>query len=131
MATGSFGRIAVPVSLAASGNMPEREDGAAAVSIKSMDLKVTSLEMTGNGDVVLYPDSTFIKAEALIDDCPLGELVEEEPEPETDDQHELEAPADRAELGSRLAKDFELIRQAKAAQEETEPAPVNEDEAYA
>ena len=77
MATGSFGRIAVPVSLAASGNMPEREDGAAAVSIKSMDLKVTSLEMTGNGDVVLYPDSTFIKAEALIDDCPLGELVEE------------------------------------------------------
>ena len=77
MATGSFGRIAVPVSLAASGNLPEREDGATAISIKSMDLKVTSLEMTGNGDVVLYPDSTFIKAEALIDNCPLGELVEE------------------------------------------------------
>lgn len=53
---------------------------------------------------------------------------EEEPEPETDNQHEPEDLADKAELGSRLAKDFELIRQAKAAQEETEPAPVNEDE---
>lgn len=77
MATGSFGRIAVPVSLAASGNMPEREDEATAISVKSMNLKVTSLEMTGNGDVVFYPDSTFIKAEALIDDCPVGELIDE------------------------------------------------------
>ena len=77
MATGQYGRIAVPLSLAAEGNLPEREDGATAISVKSMNLKVTSLEMNGNGDVVLYPDSTFIKAEALIDDCPVGELIEE------------------------------------------------------
>lgn len=96
---------------------------------KSIDAMVAEGKISGEvrDELLEKQMNIVIKAiDELRDDYEISK--EEEPEPETDDQREPEAPADRAELGSRLAKDFELIRQAKAAQEKEEPAPANEDE---
>ena len=77
LATQQYGRMTVPVRIKGSGCMPEREDSVTAVSVKDLLLNVASLEMTGNGDAVLYPDSTFLRAEASIADCAVAPILEQ------------------------------------------------------
>ena len=77
LATQQFGRMTVPVRIKGSGCMPERADSAMAVSVKDLLLNVASLEMTGFGDAVLYPDSTFLRAEVSIADCAVAPVLEQ------------------------------------------------------
>ena len=71
----SLGRLNVPVSLESRFSLPEAEEGFA-VSVESLDLKVAPVHLTGCGDAVFYGDSTFVRAEALIDDCPLKDVLD-------------------------------------------------------
>ncbi|MBR6001569.1 MAG: hypothetical protein IK045_01770 [Bacteroidales bacterium] len=71
----SIGRLDVPVKLKTAFALPPSEQGFA-VSVKSLDLQVAPLHMTGEGDAVFYGDSTFLRAELLIDDCPVADMLD-------------------------------------------------------
>ena len=77
LATRKFGRMAIPFRIKGSGCMPEREDSVTALSVKDLLLNVASLELTGKGDAVLYPDSTFLRAEVAIADCAVAPILEQ------------------------------------------------------
>ena len=77
LATQKYGRMAVPFRIKGAGCMNEQADSATAVSVKDLLVNVASLEMTGNGDAVLYPDSTFLRAEASIADCAVAPILEQ------------------------------------------------------
>jgi len=74
--TNAFGRMILPIGLAAKGGISE-DEASRTLRLNSMNLKVSALELSAFGEAVLYGDSTYVKAEAIIDDCPVGELVEE------------------------------------------------------
>ena len=71
----SLGRLSVPVNLETRFSLPDNEEGFA-VSVESLDLKVAPVHLTGCGDAVFYSDSTYLRAEALIDDLPLKDVLE-------------------------------------------------------
>ena len=77
LSTRSAGRMRVPVHLEADAAFPERADDALEVQVDRLGLKVATIDLKGNGDVVFHPDSTEIKADATIGKCPLGKLLEE------------------------------------------------------
>jgi len=76
LATGSFGRLRIPVGLRAEGSLPKRKDNLTEVLVDRLGLDVATLSLQGNGDVVLYPDKTYIKADAAIDKTRLSDLVD-------------------------------------------------------
>ena len=69
------GRLRLPVHLDADVSLPKRDDGDLEVLAHSLALRVATIDLKGNGDVVLHPESTDIKADATIEKCPLGELL--------------------------------------------------------
>ena len=69
------GRLRLPVHLDADVSLPKRDDGDLEVVAHSLALKVATIDLKGNGDVVFHPDSKEIKADATIEKCPLGELL--------------------------------------------------------
>ena len=77
LSTRSAGRMRVPVHLEADAAFPERADGALEAQVDRLALQVATIDLKGNGDVVFHPDSTEIKADATIEKCPLGKLLEE------------------------------------------------------
>ena len=77
LATRSSGRMRVPVHLEADAAFPERPDGALEAQVDRLALKVATIDLKGNGNVVFHKDSTEIKADATIEKCPLGDLLSE------------------------------------------------------
>ena len=77
LATRSSGRMRVPVHLEAEAAFPERPDGALETQVDRLALKVATIDLKGNGNVVFHKDSTEIKADATIEKCPLGDLLNE------------------------------------------------------
>ena len=77
LATRSSGRMRVPVHLEADAAFPERPDGALEAQVDRLALKVATIDLKGNGNVVFHKDSTAIKADATIEKCPLGDLLNE------------------------------------------------------
>ena len=77
LATRSSGRMRVPVHLEADAAFPERPDGALEAQVDRLALKVATIDLKGSGDVVFHKDSTAIKADATIEKCPLGDLLNE------------------------------------------------------
>ena len=73
----SAGRMRVPVHLEADAAFPKRADDALEAQVDRLALKVATIDLKGNGNVVFHPDSTEIKADATIEKCPLGELLDE------------------------------------------------------
>ena len=69
------GRLRLPLHLDADVSLPKRDDGDLEVLAHSLALKVATIDLKGNGDVVFHPDSTGIKADVTIEKCPLGELL--------------------------------------------------------
>ena len=69
------GRLRLPVHLDADVSLPKREDGDLEALVHSLALKVATIDLKGNGDVVFHRDATDIKADATIEKCPLGELL--------------------------------------------------------
>ena len=77
LATRSSGRMRVPVHLEADAAFPERPDGALEAQVERLALQVATIDLKGSGDVVFHKDSTAIKADATIEKCPLGDLLNE------------------------------------------------------
>ena len=77
LSTRSIGRIRVPIHLEADAAFPERPDGCLEAQVDRLALKVSSIDLKGNGNVVFRKDSTDIKADATIEKCPLGDLLAE------------------------------------------------------
>ena len=77
LATRSSGRMRVPVHLEADAAFPERPDGAWEAQVDRLALKVATIDLKGNGRAVFHKDSTEIKADATIEKCPLGDLLNE------------------------------------------------------
>lgn len=77
MRTGAFGRMRLPFSLLAEGSYPSREDSVQRYDIDTLNVRVSSLEVVGAGMAIPEADRTYLKGRLLIDDCPLGELVDE------------------------------------------------------
>ena len=77
LATRSSGRMRVPVHLEAEAAFPERPDGALEAQVDRLALKVATIDLKGNGNVVFHQDSTAIRADATIEKCPLGDLLKE------------------------------------------------------
>ena len=77
VATRSAGRMRIPVHLEADAAFPERPDGRLEVQVDRLALKVATIDLKGNGEVVFRKDSTDIKADASIEKCPLGALLAE------------------------------------------------------
>ena len=69
----SLGKMDLPIELQAGVSFPE--EGFSAVSVRDLYLKAATVELTGEGDVKLRPDSTYIRAEALIDDCKVSDVT--------------------------------------------------------
>ena len=76
LATGSRGRMRIPVALKAQGALPERGDKVLEVRVDKLGLDVSTLSLEGNGDVVLYPGRPYIRAEAEIDDASVNALAQ-------------------------------------------------------
>ena len=73
----SSGRMRIPVHLEADAAFPERADGALEALVDRLALKVATIDLKGDGRVVFHPDSTEIRADATIEKCPLGDLLNE------------------------------------------------------
>ena len=76
LASGGFGRMRLPVRLAAEGSLPRRDDGCLEIIADALEAGVATLTLTGKGDVVLYPDRTFIQADAAIEKARLEDLID-------------------------------------------------------
>lgn len=68
-----YGRIILPVSL--SGNLHFPNLNYDAVSLSDVDLKVATIEMKANADVRMCGDSTYLRAEASVDDCSVEDMI--------------------------------------------------------
>ena len=69
------GKSALQLPLALSGTVSLPDNDFKSISVRDLDAKIAMLNLTGEGDVKLYGDSTYVKAEALIDDCPVKEVM--------------------------------------------------------
>ena len=76
LSTQVTGRLRVPVHIDTDTSFPERADGALEALVHSLGLQVSTIGLTGFGDVVFHRDSTGIRADASVEDCPLGELID-------------------------------------------------------
>ncbi len=76
LATGSRGRMKIPVAVKAQGALPDRADKVMEVRVDKLGLDVSTLSLEGNGDVVLYPGKPYIRAEAEINDASVDALVQ-------------------------------------------------------
>lgn len=70
------GKSALSLPLDLSGVVSFPENDFRSISVKNLYAKAAMLELTGEGDIKMYGDSTYIRAEALIDDCPVKEVTD-------------------------------------------------------
>ncbi|MBO5563410.1 MAG: hypothetical protein J5939_06835 [Bacteroidales bacterium] len=75
LATRSFGRLALPLRLSAEGALPQREDNALEIRVDTLRLSLASLDLGASGQGILYPEKTYLRADASIRDCTLNELI--------------------------------------------------------
>ena len=69
------GRLRLPIHLDTDVSLPKRDDGDFEALVHSLALKVATIDLKGNSDVVFHKGATDIKADATIEQCPLGELL--------------------------------------------------------
>jgi len=77
LATGSYGRLRVPIGIQADASFPERADKALEVDLHSLLLSLSSLQLEGQGSFVRQPLYWDLNVKAAIQDCPLGQLLKE------------------------------------------------------
>ncbi len=75
--TQAFGRLRLPIDLDMEFGFPETDDGSLRVELLELDTKLSSLPLEAKGDFIIKTDSTYIKLDADIKDCPLGSLLSE------------------------------------------------------
>ena len=75
--TQAFGRMKVPIDLDMELGFPKVDDGSLRVELLELDTKLSSLPIEAKGDFIIKTDSTYVKLDADIKDCPLGSLLSE------------------------------------------------------
>ena len=75
LATQNFGRLRVPLKVEADARIPERADTALEVNVERLALELASIGLEGKGTVVKWPEAWDLDVQALIDDCPLGQVI--------------------------------------------------------
>ncbi len=68
-----YGRIILPMSL--KGHLSFPKENVSAVSVHDFTASAASVTMTGKGLARFYGDSTYIKAEASINDCSVEDII--------------------------------------------------------
>ncbi len=74
LATNAFGRMVVPIGIFSKASFPEAE-ACIPLEVDTLAVNVASLLLHGNASAVLYPDSTYLRAAAGVDQCRIGDLV--------------------------------------------------------
>ncbi len=69
----SYGRLILPVSLKGVLNFPSAD--VPEVSLKNLEAGVATVRMTGEGLAKFYGDSTYVRAEASVDDSSVDEII--------------------------------------------------------
>jgi len=75
--TSRYGRIRIPVSIDSEGEIPFRDDGALEVDLERLNLQLSALQMRSQGLVIKHPDNWEMCLDALMDDAPLGALIDQ------------------------------------------------------
>lgn len=76
--TRSFGRLTVPIRLELDAELPEAPEGETAALIHALKLRLSALELQGGGSLCRHADGSIdMDVNAVIDDCPLGEVIRE------------------------------------------------------
>ena len=68
-----LGKIDIPISLKMSFNFPDRN--LTAFSFKDFELDIAPIGICGEGDVRLYEDSTYVRAELQISECEVNKTI--------------------------------------------------------
>ncbi len=68
-----YGRIILPISL--NGHLSFPKEDVSTVSVHDFSASAASLTMTGNGIARFYGDSTYVRAEASINDCSVEGII--------------------------------------------------------
>ena len=76
LATGSYGRLRVPLSLDATASMPERDDDALEVNLESLEAGVATVLLKAAGSGVVYSDSIRLDARAGIEKTSVADLLD-------------------------------------------------------
>ena len=74
LALAGKGALSLPLDLSGKVSFPENDFKC--ISVKDLWAKVAMLELNGEADLKMYGDSTYVRAEALIDDCPVKEVMD-------------------------------------------------------
>ena len=77
LASGSFGRMKVPIGLNLDGVFPKRKDDSLEVVVNNMRLDVSAIGLEGKGRVVTEGGKYDLDLEAHIKDCKIGEIIEQ------------------------------------------------------
>ena len=91
--TQAFGRLKLPIDLDMELGFPKTEDGSLRMELLELDTKFSSLPLEAKGDIIIRPDSTYLKLDATIDDCPLGTLLSDYGENFTEIAKDIETDA--------------------------------------
>ena len=75
--TRGFGRLRVPIGLEVDAQFPKRADDALEVVLNALKLRLSAIELEGQGTVVKHPARWEMDVQAAIKDCPLGEVIRE------------------------------------------------------
>ncbi len=69
----SLGRMMIPLGLKGRVSLPD--GNFKAYSFRDLDLRAATIGLTGEGDVRMGSDSTYVRAELSVDDCPVEETL--------------------------------------------------------
>ena len=73
--TDGFGRVKFPIHLDADATMPARLDNALEADIHSLNLGLSALSIGAKGKILSHENGTDLNLDAVIDECPLGEIM--------------------------------------------------------
>lgn len=77
LASGSFGRLRVPLHIDADADIPHRHDDALELVLNSLGINISALRLDGQGNVVAHPDGLVdMDITASVDKAPLGSLID-------------------------------------------------------
>lgn len=72
--TSSYGRIILPLALRGDVSLPK--DEVTAISLRNVEADLAEIEMTAEADLKLYKDSTYVRAEAEIDEFKVNDFIQ-------------------------------------------------------
>jgi len=75
LATEALGRFDLPATLSCSLSFPDRDFNA--FSIRDLVADIATLDITGEGDVRMQQDSSYVRAELSVNECPVEQTVRE------------------------------------------------------